>query len=218
MLRYYSLNLLLDVKGIWFSIFINNNENVSNERKNTENYRGILTKLVISQSLIALVNPSNSLLTIPRRWFWCGSLLPVFGVRVSVMFHHMFVHYTFSSVWVAEWSPFWKYLPTRLAICFRCILSVCDFGYFSFWFWGWDLPSDCSSSCSLLSHYFYHQSSCGCAVWQPPKVSPHIHLMLLFFQSSGVVSNHLPFSCPLTPFYSILYWRSCIDLHLHPIV
>ena len=26
-----------------------------------------------------------------------------FGVRVSVMFHFMFVHYTFSSVWVAEW-------------------------------------------------------------------------------------------------------------------
>ena len=31
-----------------------------------------------------------------------------FGVRFSVMFHFMFVHYTFSSVWVAEWPPFWK--------------------------------------------------------------------------------------------------------------
>ena len=29
-----------------------------------------------------------------------------FGVRVSVMFHFMFVHYTFSLVWVAEWPPF----------------------------------------------------------------------------------------------------------------
>ena len=29
-----------------------------------------------------------------------------FGVRVSVMSHFMFVHYTFSSVWVAEWPPF----------------------------------------------------------------------------------------------------------------
>ena len=28
-----------------------------------------------------------------------------FGVRVSVMFHHMFVHYTFSSGLVAEWPP-----------------------------------------------------------------------------------------------------------------
>ena len=29
-----------------------------------------------------------------------------FGVSVSVMFHFMFVHYTISSVWVAEWPPF----------------------------------------------------------------------------------------------------------------
>ena len=26
-----------------------------------------------------------------------------FGDRVSVLFHFLFVHYTFSSVWVAEW-------------------------------------------------------------------------------------------------------------------
>ena len=41
-----------------------------------------------------------------------------FGVRVSVMFHFMLfiillvslyvVHYTFSSVWFAEWPPFGK--------------------------------------------------------------------------------------------------------------
>ena len=31
-----------------------------------------------------------------------------FGVRVSVMFHLMFVQYNFSSVWVAEWPPFGK--------------------------------------------------------------------------------------------------------------
>ena len=29
-----------------------------------------------------------------------------FGVRVSVTFHLMFVHSTFSSVSVAEWPPF----------------------------------------------------------------------------------------------------------------
>ena len=28
-----------------------------------------------------------------------------FGVRVSEMFHFMFVHNNFSSVWVAEWPP-----------------------------------------------------------------------------------------------------------------
>ena len=42
-----------------------------------------------------------------------------FGVRVSVMFYFMFVHYTFSSVWVAELPPFGKYLPAR-------ILSICN--------------------------------------------------------------------------------------------
>ena len=31
------------------------------------------------------------------------------GVRVSVMYHFMCVHYTFSSVRVAEWPPFGKY-------------------------------------------------------------------------------------------------------------
>ena len=31
-----------------------------------------------------------------------------FGVRVLVMFHFMFVHYTFNSVWVAEWPLFGK--------------------------------------------------------------------------------------------------------------
>ena len=31
-----------------------------------------------------------------------------FGVKVSVMFHFMFVYYTFSSVWVAEWPPYGK--------------------------------------------------------------------------------------------------------------
>ena len=31
-----------------------------------------------------------------------------FGVRVSVMFPLMFVNYTFSSGWVAEWPPFGK--------------------------------------------------------------------------------------------------------------
>ena len=36
--------------------------------------------------------PSNSLLTVPRRYFCCGSLLSVFGVRVSVTFHLMCVH------------------------------------------------------------------------------------------------------------------------------
>ena len=49
-----------------------------------------------------------------------------FGARVSVMFHFMFVHYTFCSIWVAEWPHFGKKLPARLAIRSHCILSICN--------------------------------------------------------------------------------------------
>ena len=48
-----------------------------------------------------------------------------FGVRVLVMFHLMFVHYTLNSVWVTEWPTFGKKLPARLAICSHCLLSIC---------------------------------------------------------------------------------------------
>ena len=51
-------------------------------------------------------HPSNSLLTVSRRKFCCGSRLPDFGVRVSVTLHHNCVHIIFSSVLVAEWPPF----------------------------------------------------------------------------------------------------------------
>ena len=49
-----------------------------------------------------------------------------FGARVSVMFHFMFVHNTFSSVCVAQWPPFGKFLPARLKIWFHCISSICN--------------------------------------------------------------------------------------------
>ena len=39
--------------------------------------------------------PSNSLLTVPRRPFCRGSLLPVFSVRCSVTFHLKCVHILF---------------------------------------------------------------------------------------------------------------------------
>ena len=46
-------------------------------------------------------------------WFSVACL----GVRVSVMLHLMFVHNTFSLVWLAEWPPFGKELPTWLVVC-----------------------------------------------------------------------------------------------------
>ena len=42
--------------------------------------------------LVQVHTPSNLLLTVPRRKFCCGSMLPVFSVRVSVTFHHMRVY------------------------------------------------------------------------------------------------------------------------------
>ena len=54
-----------------------------------------------------------------------------FGVRVSVMLHFMFVNYTSTSVLVAEWPPFGKKLPARLAICSHFILSICNIYLFS---------------------------------------------------------------------------------------
>ena len=42
------------------------------------------------------------------------------------MFHFMFAHYAFSSIWVAEWPPFGKKLPAWLAIFSHCILSICN--------------------------------------------------------------------------------------------
>ena len=58
--------------------------------------------------------PSNSLH--PRWLLCCGSLLPVFGVKVSVTFHLMCVQIIFSSVSVAKWPSFGKQLLTGLTI------------------------------------------------------------------------------------------------------
>ena len=41
--------------------------------------------------------------------------------------------YYFSSVLVAEWSRFGNKLLSRLTICSLCILTICNFSYFSFW-------------------------------------------------------------------------------------
>ena len=58
------------------------------------------------------------------------------------MSHLMCVHIIFSWVWVGEWPPFGEELLTRMAICSLCILTICNFSYFPFWFWVLDLGSD----------------------------------------------------------------------------
>ena len=61
----------------------------------------------------------------------------------------MFVHYTFSSVWVAEGPSFGKELPIRLAMCSHSILSICNFSYLPFgsesgvWFLITPVPANC---------------------------------------------------------------------------
>ena len=58
--------------------------------------------------------------------------MPVFGVRVSVKFHLLYVHIIFNSVWVAEWPSFGKELHIRLTIflflfCLFVILVISRF-------------------------------------------------------------------------------------------
>ena len=49
-----------------------------------------------------------------------------FAVRVSVMFHSMFVHYPYSSVWVAEWPPFWEIAARSVSNLFSLFFVICN--------------------------------------------------------------------------------------------
>ena len=69
-----------------------------------------------------------------------------FGVRFPLTFHLMCVHIICSSVLVAEWPYFGKELLPRLTIYSLCILTLCNFSNFPFWFRALDLGSDCFSS------------------------------------------------------------------------
>ena len=51
---------------------------------------------------------SNCMLNSKRRFKTLVHPGSGFGVRVSVMFHFMFVHYTLSSSWAADRPPFGK--------------------------------------------------------------------------------------------------------------
>ena len=48
--------------------------------------------------------------------------------------HLMCVDVIFSLVWLAEWPSLGKELLTRLTICSLCILTICNFRGFPFWF------------------------------------------------------------------------------------
>ena len=61
-------------------------------------------KILSKTSILTLIKGSNSVSNLPK----FELSVTCIGVRFSVMFHFMFAHYTFSSVWVVEWPPFGK--------------------------------------------------------------------------------------------------------------
>ena len=61
-------------------------------------------------------------------------MIRCFLFLVPLTFHLMCVHIIFSSVLVAEWQYFGKELLPRLTISSLCILTICNFSYFPFWF------------------------------------------------------------------------------------
>ena len=76
--------------------------------------------------------------------------MPVFGVSVSVTFHVMRVHIIFVR-FGSEWLPFRKELSAPLAICSHCVLTICYFNYFPFWFdLTWDVIASVLGLCILL--------------------------------------------------------------------
>ena len=107
----------------------------------------------------AVLHPSNSLLTVPGWSFCSGALLPVFGVRVSAVTFHSVFGYTFSSVWIAEWSPFGKERPTRLAVCSHYISSLVILVFPRFGFEGgvWFLIAPVPVHCSTYRHILCQQ-------------------------------------------------------------
>ena len=60
---------------------------------------------------------------------------------------------------MAVWPPFGTVLLTRLTVCSLDIMSVCNFGCFSFWLRGQDFGSDWTSSWSLLTFFLFDKET-----------------------------------------------------------
>ena len=65
----------------------------------------------------------------------------------------------------------------------KCIMSICSFGYFPFWFRGRDFGSDCTSSCSLLACFTSHNLARSDkmrayldANWYELRYAKHLHI------------------------------------------
>ena len=65
-------------------------------------------------------------------WHSLGLQYNYFGVRISVTFHIMFVHNSFSSVCVVAWPPFGKdfgWPSVFIVYCLLVILVISRFGF-----------------------------------------------------------------------------------------
>ena len=97
-----------------------------------------------------------------------------------------------------------------------CLLWVCHFpiGILGqVWYLIVSIPDLCTIT------YFYYQSCFVCAAWRPLKVSPHFHLMLLFFQSSGLcVQSPSIIPVPGYPLCLVPHLRSLDDRFSYPVV
>ena len=99
------------------------------------------------------------------------------GFRVSVVFRLMFVHYTLSSVKVDEWPPFGKLQSTWSAICYHCILSICNsylFPAFGFKSWIWFLIAPAPV------HYF--SVTFGQSKWESRKKRRKDNRLILLYK------------------------------------
>ena len=68
---------------------------------------------------------------------------------------YMYLQIIFGLVKLAERPPFRKLMPPQFTICSLCILAICCFSYFPFWFRGQGFGSGCAGSWSLLTFDFY---------------------------------------------------------------
>ena len=66
----------------------------------------------------------------------------------------MFVLIRLVLVKVAHWPPIGKELLIRLTVFSLCIMHICNFSYFLFWFRGQQFGTDCNSSWSMPMFYF----------------------------------------------------------------
>ena len=112
-----------------------------------------------------------------------------FGVRVSVMFHLMFVYYTLSSIWVAEW-PFlgnscqvgW---PNFIFVfCLFVILCISHFGFKS----GiWLLIAPVNVHCLSITFIQYMDATTDLSISAPYNVILNIYIFYTIFTFNIVV-------------------------------